>query len=92
MMIRTAIDISPTISFGFRASGKHNICLCRHVRMAYMPLDSSNLVSRKRTVLDKTRTISFWFRPTGKYNICLCRYVGMAYMALDSSKLVSRER
>ena len=31
MMKGTVIDISPTISFGFRATDKYNICLCKYL-------------------------------------------------------------
>ena len=47
-MTRTAIKMFHTISFGFRATGKYNICLCRYVRMAYMVLGSSKLESKER--------------------------------------------
>ena len=46
--IRTAMDMSPTDSFGFRATGKCNICLCRYMVMAKTVLDSSNLVRQAR--------------------------------------------
>ena len=47
-MTRTAIKMFHTISFGFRATGKYNICLYKYVGIAYIVLDSSNLESRER--------------------------------------------
>ena len=47
-MTRTAMEMSHAISFGSRATGKYNICLCRYVGMAYMVLDSSNFESKER--------------------------------------------
>ena len=48
MAIRTAMDMSPTNSFGFRAAGKCNSCLCRYMGMAKMVLEGSNLVCREK--------------------------------------------
>ena len=45
--IRTAVDMSSTNSFGFRATGKGNIFLCRYMGMAKMVLDSSNLCGKR---------------------------------------------
>ena len=42
------MNMFPTNSFGFRATGKYNIFLCRYMGMAKMVLGSSNLVCRER--------------------------------------------
>ena len=47
-MTRNAMKMSHALSFGLRAIGKYNICLCRYVGMAYMVLDSSKLESKER--------------------------------------------
>ena len=47
-MTRTAIKMFHTISFGFRATGKYNICLYRYVGIAYIVLDISSLESKER--------------------------------------------
>ena len=38
------MDMSPTNSFGFRATGKCNTCLCKYMGMAKMLLDRSYVV------------------------------------------------
>ena len=66
------MDMSPTDSFGFRATGKCNICLCRYMGMAKMA--KTWCVGGKvaiRTAMDMSPINSFGFRAHAQEDVAL---------------------